>query len=492
MGHNTHDDVARRWVARTLGSNKRALTSRNLHDRGDVIYSYGEHFELARILRNRKGEGVAYLLNGNRTTPTTNRHRGAVRSAITIHGRLPLVTIPYEVLSQAGIDPASVEIVDVKQDWWTTTTHRTDEVQIEQDYSHYREGDRGGWQNSRTGEIVLRKQGWGERPPARECTCEDHPEPQWKPGVSYGEHARARQAWLDHVRARHGEWDEFAGHRSNRGHVRFVTERGRLQWEAVADDSERGYHFERETTRHWLGSSLIRGTVIYPAMRKCSDCSGTGQAPERWLQKQWDRFAVGPLERDQMELVEEMNERAMERNGGIRQPLGWPRMLPAYIWMEHCTSCRGRGRHQVWASRKSYFLSGFDENETRPSYFFCELPRGAKLSTVEEAYEALKPESVKLAESLGREVARQGDVYTVPMEDMTLRELKRMGGTHHGRAYILGTNHQATDVVTLGKLTYVRGTLRHAPEGRRPDHKMMRIADGRTWAIATKNTVPTS
>ena len=48
------------------------------------------------------------------------------------------------------------------------------------------------------------------------------------------------------------------------------------------------------------------------------------------------------------------------------------------------------------------FLSGFDHNERRPSYFLCELPPGCTAGTLAEAYEALKPDGVRLAEQMGR------------------------------------------------------------------------------------------
>ena len=140
--------------------------------------------------------------------------------------------------------------------------------------------------------------------------------------------------------------------------------------------------------------------------------------------------------------------------------------------------------------RWAYFLSGFDHNEAHRSYFFCELPRGARPKTVAEAYEALKPETVKVAEQMGREVTRQGDIFALPT-GLTRRELRQRGATFDKRAELLGTNHTATEVANLGGLTLGRGCLYHRPSGRAPDHARRKIGDGKTWHVIVKNTVPT-
>lgn len=143
----------------------------------------------------------------------------------------------------------------------------------------------------------------------------------------------------------------------------------------------------------------------------------------------------------------------------------------------------------AWTShtRWSYFLSGYDLNEPGLSYFFCELPPDAHPTTVEEAYQALKPESVKVAEMQGRKVHRQGDIFLIQMDkNWTPNE----PGYGDEKAYVLGTNHQVDEKFfsDASQLTYARGRIVHAPRGRNPDHKKLHL--GKRWHLVVKNTVP--
>jgi hypothetical protein len=145
--------------------------------------------------------------------------------------------------------------------------------------------------------------------------------------------------------------------------------------------------------------------------------------------------------------------------------------------------------------RRTRFLSSFDDQEARPLYFLCELPRRV-VNTVEEAFEALRPEPVKLADSCGLEVTRQGDIFAVPTS-LTTREVKSL--TPYGKGKIvkrppgvLGTNHSASEVMFATKdRIYARGTLYHdVGEWRQPDHARRRMGDGKTWHLLMRNTVP--
>lgn len=140
------------------------------------------------------------------------------------------------------------------------------------------------------------------------------------------------------------------------------------------------------------------------------------------------------------------------------------------------------------------FLSGFDHNERRPSYFFCELPRPSRASTVAEAYDDLKPEAVKLAEGMGRSVERQGDIFAIAttLTDAEVKASARAIGSRHKRdGRMLGTNHTATRVAFMRDGTvYAKGSLYHIPDGRRNDHARCKLGDGSTWHLIVKNTVP--
>lgn len=183
--------------------------------------------------------------------------------------------------------------------------------------------------------------------------------------------------------------------------------------------------------------------------------------------------------------------------------------------------CLGRKRVRATRMRTAYFLSGFDHNEPQPSYFFTELPPDARPKTIAEAYEALKPATVRLAEEMGRTVLRQGDQFFIEMPGLTLRELKQKGGVHHRRGgpgrerqqwvsesrpvwatpprfqryinencWLNGTTHEATEVVNLGTTQFARGIVRHVPDGRTPDHVRLRLGDGKTFWLNVPNRTP--
>lgn len=409
MSDRSYDDVARRWRDRALGRDTRdQFYNRRMPVRGDSIYSYGTHFEIARLIRDKKGQPSHWLLNGDRWGPTTGKHQAIVRGALT--GYLESVIIPHAALTACGIDFDSVQIIDVKPDWGESGTIVSKEFPkgAKWEYEHTRvEG---------TGDFF-------ESP------------------------------WMEFARsyARNHEGKAYVPYLNRNTGRKRLWQRSR-EWTLV-DDGEGGIEYHHEWHRHRLGGSLIRAKVDYIARIKCVACNGTGKAEERT-----DRFG---------NVYDHCPDCAVFSGGRI---VGRPGMRSV--------------RRQRWA----YFLSAFDDGETRPSYFLCELDPKARPTTFEEAIESLKPQAVKLAESMGREVKRQGDIFAIPMPSLTLAQLKKMGGKHERFGNLLGTNHQATDVVRVGKHTYIRGTMRHVPEFRRPDH--VRVTVGKTWHLVQKNTVP--
>lgn len=145
-----------------------------------------------------------------------------------------------------------------------------------------------------------------------------------------------------------------------------------------------------------------------------------------------------------------------------------------------------------WETVTAYFLSAFDDNEPGFGlYFLAELPQDAHPKTVAEAREALAPKAVKNALDDGIAVLRQGDVFAIAWGHAT-RDLP--GPSKHSEN-VLGTNHQATEVRQAEGHTYARGWLRHRPvtdwgTRRRPEHRAVKLGDGKTWFEVVKNTVP--
>lgn len=148
------------------------------------------------------------------------------------------------------------------------------------------------------------------------------------------------------------------------------------------------------------------------------------------------------------------------------------------------TYSRGAG------TRNAMFLSGFDHQERVPCYFLSELATMTP-TTVAEAYESLKPDTVALAEAMGKAVRRQGDIFAVPTE-LTTRQLTKLGAVRTKRGNLLTTNHTASEVAILPSgQTLARGVLRHEPQWRAPDHVRQCLPKG-VWHIILKNTVPLS
>jgi hypothetical protein len=210
---------------------------------------------------------------------------------------------------------------------------------------------------------------------------------------------------------------------------------------------------------------------------------------------------------------------------------------------------RYRERGADVSVKEALFLSSFDYQESRPLYFLAQLPDDLEEipTTVEQAFECLKPVSVQKADLIDLPYCRQGDIFAIE-STLTRRDLKAMGarfakrssggfdtwvkknhtpddaerirqgafagyGTENYEFYLvqwrrfidetdrnrkeaqlLGTNHVATEAAILPDgSVYARGCLYHEPgTWRLPDHARRRMGDGKTWHLIEKNTVPHS
>lgn len=138
--------------------------------------------------------------------------------------------------------------------------------------------------------------------------------------------------------------------------------------------------------------------------------------------------------------------------------------------------------------RRSRWLSGFDENERRDLYYLARLPASSRASTYKQALEDLAPRAVHAALAQGRDVKRQGDMFAIPVS-LTTREVKARAVRVEKRVGVHRTDHVCTEVAVCKRgVTYARGTMRHQPGGRRPDHAMLSL--GKEWHLIVRNTVP--
>ena len=114
------------------------------------------------------------------------------------------------------------------------------------------------------------------------------------------------------------------------------------------------------------------------------------------------------------------------------------------------------------------------------AYFLCLLPR--EVTSVEDAFDSLIPDQIQSAKAAGFEVRRQGDIFLV----RTHLQTRQIQAATERNVRVFNTTHVATEARANNGTVYVRGTLRHQPEGRRPQHGMVRL--GNSWWIAIKNT----
>lgn len=465
-----YTDITHRWLDVAFGrTDKPNFSSSNrVWANGDSIYSYGTHFEMARIQRDANGEPSWFLVNGDRYSPTTSGHQSIVRNVLS-HERLRSIIIPYTALQAASIDFTTIEPIDEEPERWETTNHESDTIPP---------GAR--WSLEDIWESVDLTQAELDAEVAeRNAKAVE----EWE---RKREWAKTDTFWAEHISDEPPVLDESCISEWHRRELRVTGQRKVLRFSRgsvgreidVIEQDDGSFTYEWTTTRHWLGESLIRTRVRWGGYTPCKPCRGTGTHPD--LQ--------GPPEPDgSWEWDKSYEEREWVPQPGRRN--AW-----TSDWSEReltfCPKCNGRGGKNYTRSRLSYFLSGFDSQESRPLYFFCELPKDVEPTSIAEAYEALKPRAVKLAEDMGRDIIRQGDIFAIPLQNLDKRALRKKGARFEKRGNLLGTNHEASEVAYMPDgTTLVRGLLYHNPEWRQPDHARRKLTP-KVWHVVQKNTVP--
>jgi hypothetical protein len=472
-------EVCMRWVeVNTSRPDAKVIRSDNVWFSGPTIYSYGTHWALAQALKEG-GRTRLWLINGEASpSHSTGRHQREVRDAIG-RSQIPSVIIPFSVLDAAGIIRDSVRVLEVLPDRWETTSHETFQrpegaVWRDDPVSTYVDLDEAELQGIVDRKNASSRQQWEQR---KRWADEEPEDGTWRKWLERNPHPRV-----------HG-LDSVPGHERREwrvvGHVQRLYRDRHFTDTYDVEVTPAGTLYKWETRRHWLGESLIEATVRDERRFTCRLCNGSRRhpdAPPRPQERPHD-----PLLSREEALAD--RARRIEQWPGLRQAQdewdaewGWPNG-------KRCPRCKGRGTWTRRFDRRRKFLSGFDRGEQRPSYFFCELPV-TDAATVEEALEALKPETVRMAEQMGRPVYRQGDIFAVQLSaQVTKRRLRRQGATFTRMGGLLGTNHCATEVAMLPDgTTLARGILHHVPQWRGPDHARVKLGSG--FHVIVKNTVP--
>lgn len=134
--------------------------------------------------------------------------------------------------------------------------------------------------------------------------------------------------------------------------------------------------------------------------------------------------------------------------------------------------------------KRSHYLSAFDHQEPmRLNPYFLTQLQGKPL-TVDEAYLDMQPDQVKNKPG----VVRQGEWFFMPTDKST-RELDKVGRMCTWNDKHQSGSHIATEVRKNG-VKYVRGIVRHKPDGRSPQHIALKL--DKKWYIPVKNTTKAS
>ena len=110
---SSYQQVADRWVAICTGkSSRNHLKNQRMPIINGRIHSYGDHFEIARWIETEDVPGGGFfLLNGNRFSTTTDRHQWIVRETIRTSGKRFLI-VPYDALDGARVVRDSIRPIE--------------------------------------------------------------------------------------------------------------------------------------------------------------------------------------------------------------------------------------------------------------------------------------------------------------------------------------------------------------------------------------------
>lgn len=565
-----YDDPCRDWIdVAVYGKEPRINNSGHYGERiwssGGSIYSYGTHFEMARVLYEGKGKKrrpVMILVNGERASVTTTKHQGYVRDAVRRSG-LPSVIIPFGAIDAANIHIDSIRVLENLTDRQIVTQHESERPPRWMQYV-----DRAEYRDSEWSEEEMRR--WNDW---YDWSKHEGLKDELRRKILYGGQAwqkleageeGASEYWLHDLPKNWAELERLEregpcdlGKPSGYGWQQVYRPHPPKRLEATGFKVQ-GYINTRHTSvirgvdatgtdvqgmregvelhhpdedglwrwttsRHLLGESLIVADVRAMKRTTCTTCNGdgintTGQQPNLpghmdWLYPTMEHDFPMPCIRHTVPVpyVGDREDYWDKRRFTTtwNQPVWGALPLPREAYP--CRACSGRGWvNTPYLRRNVKFLSGFDHGEPHLAYFFCELPK-CDATTVDEAYEALKPDVVKLAEQMGRNVVRQGDIFAVETTATTkdlMAKAKRVGRRNVPKAIdereighnaearemraasmLLGTNHQGTHVIHCKDGTiYAKGCLWHVPDGRTNDHVRQKLGD--KWHLIVKNTVP--
>lgn len=473
------DDVLSYWAERIdqIAPERENFSYSSMICESDRLFHYGHHFELGRILRDKRGRARLVLLNGDSYGgaggfgPSTSARQRSTRTETNRHN-VPTLVVPFSALEGAGIHFDSIRPIHVREDRWTHEDRSS------------------------------------SKRPAKLTTMEDPSgRTRTEMYVRYDHEAHRSVPYEVEIPVRVPDPNRTVNFSDGHGFSEDGAERG-----------EDGV-WRWTVRRHWLGDAIFRARSTETRTRPATADERTAvEQYEAWNREPARLRALQESLPSSYERGDRLTARRSRRYYSLRRHGRYGRtsasdesdysygkmfrlalaaqgisdqLTAHYHAQPERPNVNRDGRVPYRVTRWATFLSSFDYQESRPLYFLCELPYGAKPSTVDEAIEALKPPEVVAALARGLNVVRQGDLFAIPTK-LTKRQIRRMRGREDftKRLRVLGTNHSVTEGIVLkGGAVLGRGIMRHEPEDwRPPDHATQKLGD--TWHLLVRNTVP--
>ena len=438
--------VTQRWVERITDPDLRQRNSRrsNVIADGDYIYSYGFHFEMGRVVRDKRGSAKFVLLNGDTYSVSTSRHQNDLRHALSnIPADIPVLIVPHRALNAARIDIDSIVPLDVRPD---------------------------GWQ--------FHPQSSPTRPKAAfETTIHGRPGyPMPDGSTHYYYIAEGRR--------------EMGFHEAERrdGEKVWLIEVGHHRKQVVTQHPDGTWHWH--TARHWLGDSVFMARRHGETRRArwLSSFDRQETTPLYFLcqlppcKAETYEEAIEALKPDPVVLAESMG-RTVERQGDIFA-------IPMPGLDTRTLTKQGGVRARRWdamapdrARRKAARLANSMRTSNDLQRTIWGRPDRGGVPWQEQQQRV-------------RPVASHRHNKWTPIFQQWVEDAEENVGRPEDIA-LLGTAHTATEVITMPDGTqYARGMMYHDPElmgeGRERDHIRRRLGDGKVWHMVCKNTVPTA
>lgn len=103
--------VAHLWA----NEKKESARGSNFFFEGESIYSYGYHFEVGRIVRNKRGE-KAYLINNMYQSNSTSMHQYYVRQVIPTGSKV--FHVGYNMSNTGNMTFVTSKLESIKKSYW--------------------------------------------------------------------------------------------------------------------------------------------------------------------------------------------------------------------------------------------------------------------------------------------------------------------------------------------------------------------------------------